>query len=112
MGPGIDVNHRIAQAIVEPGFLIGLEDLTHIRERTQYRPGKGLMFRCKECGFTLHADLVGARNFTLRTLLIRQDWMGTGYLSASPDGSDAETKARRLNRFLELRWSPDPSSGL
>ena len=42
------------------------------------RPKKGLVFRCTLCGFTLHADLVGARNVTLRTLLIRQDWMGTG----------------------------------
>jgi len=31
---------------------------------------------------TLHADLVGARNIALRTLLIRQDWMGTGALYA------------------------------
>ena len=161
-----DVNHRIAQAIVEPGFLIGLEDLTRIRERTavrgkrnrrrrakwafaelgaflsykaqvvggftikvdadytskgcpncghvsdKNRPGKGLTFRCENCGFTLHADLVGARNVTLRTLLIRQDWMGTGLLSTAPDGSDTEAKAKRLQRFLELRWSPDPSPGL
>ena len=161
-----DVNHRIAQSVVKPGFLIGLEDLTWIRERTtvrgkrnrrrrakwafaelgafiaykaqaagglairvdaeytskgcphcghvsdKNRPGKGLTFRCEKCGFTLHADLVGARNVTLRTLLIRQDWMGTGLLSTAPDGSDAEAKAKRLQRFWELRWSPDPSSVL
>ena len=154
-----NVNHRIAKAIVEPGFLIGLEDLTHIRERTRMRgkqnrrrrakwafaelgaflsykaqlvggltmnvdadytskgcpncghvsdknrSGKGLTFRCENCGFTLHADLGGTRNVTLRTLLTRQDWMGTGLLSAAPDGSDAEAKAKRLERFLELRWS-------
>jgi len=158
-----DVNHRIAKAIVEPGFLIGMEDLTHIQERTtakgkknrrkkskwafaelgsfvtykaqlaggfaikvdadytskgcpncghvsdKNRPGKGLTFHCERCGFTLHADLVGARNVTLRTLLIRQDWIGTGLLSTAPDGSDAEAKAKRLQRFLELRWSSDPS---
>ena len=157
------VNHRIAKAIAEGGFLIGMEDLTHIRERTtakgtrnrrkkskwafaelgsfvvykaqltggfaikvdadytskacpncghvsdKNRPGKGLTFHCERCGFTLHADLVAARNVTLRTLLIRQDWIGTGLLSAAPDGSDEEAKARRLNRFLELRWSSDPS---
>ena len=161
-----DVNHRIAKAIVEPGFLIGLEDLSRIRERTNVRgrqnrrrraqwafaelgafiaykaqvagglairvdadytskgcprcghvdetnrPNKGLRFCCTACGFTLHADLVGARNVTLRTLLIRQDWMGTGLLSTAPDGSDDETKAKRLHRFLELRWNPDPSSAL
>lgn len=161
-----DVNHCIAKAAVMPGFLIGLEDLTDIRERTpvggkknrrrrakwafaelgafiaykaqmvgglairvdadytsqgcphcgyisdKNRPGKGLTFRCEQCGLTLHADLVGARNVTLRTLLIRQDWMRTGLLSTAPDGSDAEAKAKRLQRFWELRWSPDPSSAL
>jgi predicted transposase len=78
----------------------------HVSDRN--RPGKGLTFHCEQCGFTLHADLVGARNATLRTLLIRQDWIGRGLLSAAPDGSDDEAKAKRLERFLELRWSSDP----
>ncbi len=30
-----DVNHRIAKTTVAPGFLIGLEDLMHLRERTR-----------------------------------------------------------------------------
>ncbi len=161
-----DVNYRIAQSVVKPGFLIGWEDLIGIRERTtgrdkrnrrrrakwalaergayiaykaqvagglairvatdytskgcphcghvsdKNRPGKGLTFRCEKCGLTLHADLVGGRNVTLRTLFIRQDWMGAGLLSTAPDGSEAEAKAKRLQRFLELRWSPDPSSVL
>jgi len=75
------------------------------------RPGKGLLFVCENCGFTLHADLVGSRNITMRTLLIRQDWMSTGYLSTSPsrkgDASDDEAKAERLQRYSELRWSPE-----
>ena len=161
-----DVNHCITKAAVMPGFLIGWEDLTDIRERTavrgnmnrrrrakwafvewgafiaykaqmvgdlairvdadytsqgrphcgyvfaKNRPGQGLTFRCKPCGLTLHADLVGARNVSLRTLLIRQDWMRTGLLSTAPDGSDAEAKAKRLQRFWKLRWSPDPSAAL
>ncbi len=74
------------------------------------RPGKGLLFVCQNCHYTLHADLVGARNITMRTLLIRQDWVSTGGLSVSPDGSDREAKAARLRRYAELRWSPDPSS--
>jgi putative transposase len=84
------------------------------------RPGKGLLFRCRNerCPYrlrtgrpyTLHADLVGARNIAMRTLLVRQDWMGTGVLSVRPDASDAETKAARLARYAELRWSPDASS--
>src|SRR5215469_11369915 len=55
------------------------------------RPGKGLLFICRneQCPYrvqtgrpyTLHADLVGARNIALRTLLIRQDWVRTGVLS-------------------------------
>ncbi len=37
------------------------------------RPNKGLLFVCQHCHYTLHADLVGARNITMRTLLARQD---------------------------------------
>lgn len=73
------------------------------------RPNKGLLFICQHCRYTLHADLVGARNMTLRTLLIRQDWIGTGVLSVRPDVSDGEAKAARLARYAELRWSPDTS---
>jgi IS605 OrfB family transposase len=73
------------------------------------RPAHGLLFVCQNCHYTLHSDLVGARNITLRTFVIRQDWMTTGYLSVRPDGSDDETKAARRQRYAELRWSPDPS---
>ncbi len=76
------------------------------------RPAHGLLFVCQHCHFTLHADLVGARNIALRTLVTRQDWMATGILEVSPDGSDAEAKAERLRRYAELRWSPDPSPRL
>jgi len=83
------------------------------------RPGNGLMFVCQntECvyhmctghAYRLHADLVGARNIAMRTCLIRQDWVRTGQLSVAPDVSDSETKAARLSRYAELRWSPDTS---
>jgi putative transposase len=75
------------------------------------RPAKGLLFVCQnpECGYTLHADLVGARNITMRTLLVRHDWIRTGCLSITPDASDKEAKAARLHRFAELRWSLDVS---
>ncbi len=83
------------------------------------RPGKGLLFICqnKQCAYrlrtgrpyTLHADLVGARTIAMRTLLIRQDWVRTGVLSVRPDASDSETKAARLARYAELRWSLDAS---
>lgn len=73
------------------------------------RPGHGLLFVCQSCHYTLHADLVGARNITLRTLLVRQDWTSTGVLSGRPDTSDGEAKALRLARYSELRWSPDAS---
>jgi putative transposase len=76
------------------------------------RPNKGLVFVCQNCQFSLHADLVGARNITLRTLLVRQDWMSTGVLSIHPDVSDAEAKAARRQRYAELRWSPDTSPRL
>jgi putative transposase len=73
------------------------------------RPNKGLSFACQVCHYQLHADLVGARNTTMRTLLARQDWARTGVLSVRPDMSDAEAKAARLARYAELRWSPDTS---
>jgi IS605 OrfB family transposase len=75
------------------------------------RPGKGLLFVChnEKCQYTLHADLVGARNVTMRTLLVRHDWIRTGHLSIAPDTSDKEAKAARLSRYAELRWSLDAS---
>ena len=78
------------------------------------RPRKGLLFVCQNprCGYTLHADLIGARNVTLRTLLVRQDWIRTGYLSMAPDASDREAKAARLQRYAELRWSSEVTTSL
>ncbi len=166
-----DVNHQIASKIAKPNSLIGLEDLTGIRDRTKSksgkraskkqrkanrnvaqwsfaelhgyidykavlvgslatkvpahytsqscpkcghtskanRPNKGQIFRCECCGHQLHADLVGARNIALRTLLVRQAWMSTGVLSALPHVSSREAKAEILSRFSELRWSSDTS---
>jgi len=78
------------------------------------RPNKGLLFVCQNprCRCRLHADLVGARNVTMRTLLVRQDWIRTGQLSVVPESSDSdvssvEAKAARLKRYAELRWSLD-----
>jgi putative transposase len=76
------------------------------------RTNKGLLFVCQSCHYTLHADLIGARNVALRTLLTRQDWMSTGVLSVRPDVSSEEAKAARRQRYAELRWSPDTSSQL
>jgi hypothetical protein len=95
--------------------IIGIEELTGIRERTRRRKrrrkknGKGLLFVCQNCHYTVHANLVGARNVTMRTLLLQQDWGKTGHLSIVPDASDKEAKAARLIRYAELRWSPDAS---
>jgi putative transposase len=69
------------------------------------RLNKGLLFVCQRCYYTLHADLIGARNLTMRTLLIRQSWISTGVLSERPDVSSVEAKAERLRRYSELRWS-------
>jgi putative transposase len=75
------------------------------------RPQKGLLFVCQnpKCRYRLHADLVGARQIVMRTLVLRQDWSTTGYLSITPDASDKEAKAARVARYAELRWSPDAS---
>src|SRR3954464_6557918 len=40
-----------------------------------------------------------SRNITMRTLLLRQDWIGTGTLSVCPDVSSEEAKAARLTRY-------------
>ena len=164
-----DANHQISHRIVteHPHSLIGLEDLTHIRERTKRKKGKkaskkqrnanrhasrwafaelhgyiaykallhesmavkvdahytsqacpmcgytaeanrpkhGLLFVCQGCHYVLHADLVGARNVAMRTLLVRQDWMSTGVLSKRPDVASDKAKALRRERYSELRWS-------
>jgi putative transposase len=76
------------------------------------RPQQGLLFECQQCSYRLHADLVGARNIALRTLVIRQDWMATGQLSEVPDVTDREAKAARRHRYAELRWSPATSPAL
>ena len=76
------------------------------------RPKKGLLFVCQHCHYMLHADLVGARNITMRTLLARQDWARTGQLSFAPDASDDKAKAARRSRYAELRWSLDASPAL
>ncbi len=180
-----DTNHCIAKQVATPSSLIGLENLTHIRERTkpkkkgkkaskkqrransnkarwsfaelhsfidykavlsgslavkvdahytsvscpccghtskENRPNKGLFFVCQSCGYTLHADLVGARNIALRVLLSRQEWESTGRFSAVPDVSSDESKAdseavarqraSRLSRYSELRWTIDTISTL
>jgi len=73
------------------------------------RPDHGLLFVCQVCQLVLHADLVGARNVALRTLLARQDWVRTGVLSARPDVSGDEAKAAQRRRYAEVRWSPDTS---
>src|SRR4028118_1006634 len=76
------------------------------------RPNKGLTFVCQSCGYTLHADLIGARNVALRVLLSRQDWESTGRFSAVLDASSDESKAERLSRYSELRWTIDAISNL
>lgn len=165
-----DKNHRIAKKIATPSTLIGLQKLTHIRERTNRRtnkkmstkqkkangkqsrwafaelaafvdckfvlvsslstkidarytsqqcthcghacaenkPNKGWLFRCVNCAYECHADLLGARNVCMRTVLVRQDWTSTGCLSASPNASSDETTLNR-QRFSELRWTIDAS---
>jgi IS605 OrfB family transposase len=71
------------------------------------RPEQGVVFCCQACHLVLHADLVGARNVALRTLLARQDWVSTGVLSERPDVSDGEAKAVQRQCYAALRWSPD-----
>ena len=70
------------------------------------RPNNGLLFVCAHCGHTLHADLVAARNISMRTLLLRQDWARTGRLSAAPEASGDEAKAARLSGYAGIAVEP------
>ena len=166
-------NHCIANQVVTFGTLIGLENLTHIREGTrpkktgkkaskkqrsantnkakwsfaklhgfidykavlsgslavkvdahytsqacpccgytskENRPNKGLTFVRQQCGYTLHANLAGARNVALRVLLSRQDWESTGRFSVVPNVSGDEVETDYLKRYSGLRWSQDAIS--
>ena len=76
------------------------------------RPNNGLLFVCQNCQYQLHADLIGARNVTMRTICARQDWVQTGHLSVAPDVSTDEAKAERLKRSSELRWRSETSPAL
>ncbi len=170
-----DTNHCIAKEVVTPSTLIGLENLTHIRERTnpnkkgkkasnkqrransnkarwsfaelqgfidykavlsgslavkvdahytsqacphcghtskENRPNKGLTFVCQQCDYTLHADLIAARNVALKVLLSRQSWESTGLFSAVPDVSGDEAKTDYHLRYSGLRRSQDTISTL
>jgi hypothetical protein len=73
------------------------------------RSGEKYDSHMQACHLILHADLIGARNVALRTLLARQDWVSTGVLSERPDVSDEEAKAVQRQRYAEVRWSPDTS---
>jgi IS605 OrfB family transposase len=56
------------------------------------RPHKGLLFICQNCHDSLHADLVGSRTMTMRTLLHRQDWCRTGTLEVALMGRTKKPK--------------------
>ncbi|MBA3823052.1 MAG: IS200/IS605 family element transposase accessory protein TnpB, partial [Ktedonobacterales bacterium] len=66
-----DVNHVTAKALVAPATLIGLEDLTHIRDRTRQRSKKRRRQATKWAfaelkGFVAYkAELVGSRAITV-----------------------------------------------
>jgi IS605 OrfB family transposase len=74
------------------------------------RPGKGLLFICQNCHYTLHADLIGARNVTMRTLLVRQDWARTGLLEVGPrcvgQRSQSRAPSSVLGVAVESRHKP------
>ena len=71
----------------------------------RHRPQKGLLFSCQVCQLVLHADLIGARNMALGTLLAWQDWVRAGVVSTRPEVASEETKAARRRRSAEVRWS-------
>jgi putative transposase len=80
------------------------------------RPHKGLLFVCQNCQYTLHADLVGARNMAMRTLLVRQDWASTGQLSVAAfrvvRGNQSYTPSPVCRTAVEHRHKPIPWKGM
>lgn len=59
----------------------------HTERANRYRN----RFRCKACGFELHADLGGARNVALRGILARQALSQEGAPSTVPDARPSGT---------------------
>jgi len=80
------------------------------------RPNKGLLFVCQNCQYTLHADLVGARNMAMRTLLVRQDWASTEQLSVAAfrvvRGNQSCTPSPVCRTAVEHRHKPIPFQGI
>lgn len=62
--------------------------------RRANRPHQRLLFACQQCHSRLHADLVGARNSALRTLVIRHDWLATGNPVSCPCGDGPRSQSR------------------
>ena len=51
---------------------------------------KGLSFNCRQCGYSLHADLSAARNIRLRAISDRQVSAGDGPRSCGPEADSQE----------------------
>jgi putative transposase len=51
---------------------------------------KGLSFSCRQCGYSLHADLSAARNIRLRAISGRQVSAGDGPRSCGPEADSQE----------------------
>ena len=94
-----NVNHATAKALVQSGMLIGLEDLTHIRERTQ-RKGKRNRRKARKWAFAelkgfvaYKALLVGSRAITVDADYTSQQCPRCGY----------RAKANRPHKGLQFR---------
>ena len=61
---------------------------------------RGLRFKCKACGYELHADLSASRNIRLRGILTRQGLCRDGLSSTSPQA-----------RSIDSGWNPDEETG-
>ncbi len=90
------VNHRVANRLVAPAMLIGLEELTHIRERTK-RAGKRNRRKYAKWAFAELATFIAYKAIRVGSVAIRVDADYTRACSPFAGSDDCTGAARRVD---------------
>lgn len=62
---------------------------------------KGMSFSCRQCGYSLHADLCAARNIRLRAIQQRQDVLLDGPKSCGPEADSGSPEDGKLSGLTD-----------